>query len=341
MRIWKLAPIALLPMLVGFACPFGGKTEEEIVAEPEAALRDGNLPTAYDKYEAAVTENADSRAAKQGAAYTYLLAGKYSEADGLLAKLEDGAEGDALGEIKLRRAMVALAARELDSVKEHGNASGRPAGYVLAAEVHLADAESDEAIQLLNKVEGGGPVERTAKKYLELLESGDQFQAGLAEATALWALGQRGDACDAAEELVKGLETEEKGELLLIWAGRAATSDRLDVAESLLEEAEFADIPPDHAWRVQATAAIVKAARGDGPGAVEQFNLLNDLAPADGLADARATAAALCPDKAVAKQLVEGLESEAVARGLAQAGAGKAAKDQAPAGPLKDYLEGK
>jgi len=64
-------------------------------------------------------------------------------------------------------------------------------------------------------------------------------------------------------------------------------------------------------------------------------------APADGIADARATAAALCKDKAVARQLVEGLESAAVGRSLLEAGAGKAAKDQTPSGALRRYMEGR
>ncbi len=340
MRSWKLAPFILAPFLMGSACTdLFAPDPAAVVAPAEEALKEGNLPEAYAQYDKAATDNATMREAQIGAAYAYMLAGEYDKADNTLSALEEGSED--VGDIKLRRAMVALAAGEYDSVKEHGVASETAAGAVMAAEVHLADAESDDALNLLKgAADEGGPVGRTATKYVEMLESGDQFQAGLAEATALWALGDRESACDAAEELVKGLETDDKGELLLLWAGRAVTSDRVEVASGLLEEAEFADIPPDHAWRVQATASMVQVANGECATAQATFTLLAEAgAPADGLADARATAAALTDDKECAKALCEGLESAACARSLKEAGAGKAAKDQAPDGALSQFLE--
>lgn len=65
-------------------------------------------------------------------------------------------------------------------------------------------------------------------------------------------------------------------------------------------------------------------------------------APADGIADARATASALLKDRASAKQLVDGLESAAVARSLLSAQAPVAAVNQSPDGStIKSFLENK
>jgi hypothetical protein len=60
--------------------------------------------------------------------------------------------------------------------------------------------------------------------------------------------------------------------------------------------------------------------------------------PADGLADALATACAVAKDPGVAQKLVTGVESAAAARCLMQAGA-PGAGSQAPAGSLKQFLE--
>lgn len=346
MRNLRLVSILALG-LYGAACDklLGGSAGEEILVEGNSKLEAGDLPAAYDAYAKTLADNPDNEHAVKAASYAHLMAGETGKADAVLAGYEAKA-GDKLGEIKLRRALVALQAGELDAVKEHGVASGLPAGALLAAEVHLADAEGDEAARLLNKAaEGGGDVAATARKYLEMLESNDQFQAGLAEATALWALGQRGVACEAAGDLVKAMpdDNADKGGLLVLWAGRAVTSGKADVAASLLDAAEFADVPPDQAWRVQATKAMVAVANGDGESAQALLSAIADAgAPADGLADARATACALAKDREVAKALVAGMESAAAARCLSEAGAGKAAAGAAPDGSaLKQYLEAK
>ena len=75
----------------------------------------------------------------------------------------------------------------------------------------------------------------------------------------------------------------------------------------------------------------------------ESIRILNALeaggAPQDGLADARATACALVDDKKKAKEIVGDLESPAVARCLARAGASQLAPARSPDGPLKTFLE--
>ena len=337
----RLVPALALTVVLGLACT-GGDAGPEVLDEGNELLASGDLPGAYDKYSSVREANPDSIHAVNGAAYAHLLAGEYAEADNVLAAFEEKA-GDKLGEIKLRRALVALQSGDLDAVKNHGKDSKLPAGLVLAAEVHLADAESDEAMNLLkDAASGGGPVADTAQKYLALLDSGDQTQAGLAEATALWALGQRDVACEAAEDLVKALpDDDDKGSIILLWAGRAVTSGRPAIAQSLLDSMDF---PPEgQSWRVQATRAMIMVANGDGELGAQMFDALaQGGAPADGLADARATAAALTDKPKVAKDLVAGLESEAAARSLLAAGAGKAASDSAPGGTaIKQFLEGR
>lgn len=314
----------------------------EVVEPAQAKLREGDLPGAAAEYANLASQHPTSVHVGVGRAYMQLLAGDAAGADATLAAIEEGA-GEQLGEIKLRRALVALQAGNLDSVKIHGKASGLPEGKLLAAEVHLVDLEGADAADLLREVAGaGGVVGETASVYLAMVDSGNQIKTGLAEASALWALGDRETACKSAEELVKALPDEDadKSEQLLLWAGRAATSNKPQVASRLLEEIAF---PPDgQVWRVQATKALVLFAKGEvGQGMKLLDALEQGGAPADGLADVRATACGLVKDKDQAKQIVGELESSAVARCLLEAGAGQVAKARAPEGPLKTYLENK
>ena len=311
----------------------------EVVEGAHNALRSGDLPAAADEFARLSADHPDVPHVAVGQAYMQLLAGDHRAADATLAAAEPNA-GEQVGEIKLRRALVALAAGDLDGVKSHGKASGLPEGKLLAAEVHLVDLESDEAMQILREVAGsGGSVGDTAGRYLEMLDSGDQIQAGLAEATALWALGERESSCEAAEELVKALgDDDQKNAQLLLWAGRAVTSGLPGVAASLLDDIDF---PPDgQAWRVQATRAMVAVAEGDVQEGARILAALEEAgAPADGLADAMATACALTEDRAAAKELAGRVESAAAARCLLHAGAPRAAASQAPPGALKTFLE--
>ena len=339
----RLVPLAAV-LCLGTACDqiqaLIGGGGPEVVEEANQALKDGDLPGAAAQYDELAGKHANSVHVAVGQAYTKMLAGDYAGADAALAAAEEGA-GEQLGEVKLRRALVALEAGDLDNVKTHGAASGLPEGKLLAAEVHLVDLESEEAGAILREISGeGGAVGTTASAYLSMLDSGDQIRAGLAEATALWALGERQPACESAEELVKALpeDDESKAGQILLWAGRAATSGVPSVGASLLDELSF---PPDgQAWRVQATRAIIAAAQGEADEAIRIFAALDEGgAPADGLADARATACALVGDKPKARELVGDLESPAVARCLSEAGAAVIAPQRAPDGPLKNYLE--
>ena len=340
--VLRLVPLAAA-LSLAVACdylPGFGTPGPEVVEEAATVLKSGDLPQAATDYAALAVEHEGSVHVAVGQAYTQLLAGDTAGADATLARIEE-ASGEQLGEIKLRRALVALAAGELDAVKEHGLASEMPEGRLLAAEVLLVDLESDEASAVLRDLTAdGGTVGQTAQTYLDMLDTDDIIQAGLAEATALWALGERKQACESAEELVLALPEDDtdKPTQILLWAGRAATSGVAGVATRLLDELSFP--PPDQAWRVQATRAVVAAADGDADEAARILNALEEGgAPIDGLADARATACAVVGDRQKARQIVGEMESPAIARCLSEVGATLIAPKKAPDGALKTYLE--
>lgn len=286
----------------------------------EARLADGDLPAASEAYAEVLVRRPQQPDALEGEAYLAFLAGDYTRADELLAQLPEAPD------VRLRRATVALRRGDLDAVKAHGLASQAPAGLVLAAEVHLADAEVDAARTLLTRAsDDPGVVGDTARQYLACLDRPEAAWHAFAEVTALWALGERGVAAEAAADVVPALpEGADRDQWLLVWAGRAVTSGHAGVAADLLDR--IAAPPPGQAWRVHATRAMVLAASGETDDAVAIFEVLESGgAPSDGIADARATAAALVDDPVAAVQIAGPRRSVAAARGLMEAGATYAA----------------
>lgn len=321
----------------------GGDPDVEIAAA-DAQAQAGDLPGAYAAYEALASSHPDSVRVATGLAYMQMLSGQFEAADATLAAVEAGATEEEKAQLHLRRALVALRLEDLDAIREHGLASGLPEGRLLAAEVLLVDLEREEGTAILRELSSEpGAVGRTASQYVEML-SGEASLADLAEVTALWSLGVRESACEASEDLVKQLPPDyaQKDTMLLLWAGRAVTSGLPGVAASLLDELNF---PPEgQEWRLQATKAMIALARGDNEAGMERFQALKAMAstgelPNDGVADALATACMVAQDPTIKKQLVEGLESAAAARCLLAAGDGAAARDVAPPGIFKTYLE--
>lgn len=336
-----IAAGALVLFTLGCA---GGVDEASLVGPAEALLQGGDLPGAYSEFDTLKQANADSVRVAIGRAYTQKLAGQLDEADSTLQSVEAVA-GDQLGAIKLRRALLALDKHNFDEAKRLGNESGTPEGKLIAAEVNLVDLDSEQARALLRELQSTpGVVGATASTYITMLEGHPTMQ-GLAEATALWALGERSEACDVVEGLMKEMpgDTPDKDAMLLLWAGRAVTSQQVPVARSLLDEISFP--PAGQEWRLRATQAMVLIAEGDAPAGMEIFDSLragvaDGSVPGDGLNDALATACGLAKDAQTAQKLVEGVESPAAARCLLAAGADGAAAS-APAGPLKTFLENK
>jgi tetratricopeptide (TPR) repeat protein len=343
-RAW-ISPVALgfsffLPGCDMVMSLIGGGGEEAAGAA-ESALVAGDLPGADLAYDEAAAQYPTSVDVASGAAFMALSRGDTDAADAALVAAEAEA-GDRLPEIKLRRALVAMEAGDLDAVKTHAEASGLPEGKLLAAEVALADGEREEATELLKSAApAGGAVAEAANAYLDLIEDPEPFVSGLSEAQALWALGERKVAVRSVEELVINLpdSRDDRDELAMIWAGRAASLGETDIARSLLDSMIF---PPDgQAWRKVATQAIIACGDGDAKTCIKLFSSLEGNAPSDGLADARATAAYLIAgdDPEAAKKLAGPYVSNAAARALYEAGDIEAAKESSPGGVFADFLQ--
>ncbi len=312
------------------------------LAEADTALKAGDLATAAAKYDEAVKAAPTNVDAASGAAYLKMLAGDYAAADALLAAAEPAA-GARAGEVKLRRAVVAVRSGDVDKAREPALGSGLAAGKLLAGEVDLANGERDAARALLTEVQAEpGAIGAVASEYLRLMGDANPLVAGLSEAQALWALGQRKVAVRSVEDLVKAYaESAADGdEQVLIWAGRAATVGEPDVAFSLLDA--IAVSPPGQAWRVQATRGIALCASGQGDACVQVFEGLANSAPGDGYADARLSAALAAVESApaAAQKLVEGMEGDNAARVLAALGDKSAAAGVAADPVFKSQLGG-
>ncbi len=333
-----MKPWAFLPLVALSACSLlesltGGDAAQEYLAKAESLLSQGDIPQAIAAYQVALREQPDSIPAANGVAYGLLLQQDYTRADTILAAAQEFAalnDPPQTGPILLRRCLVALAAGNLDNIREWGQASGMDQGRLLAAEVALADGEREAAVNLLEQVRNStdSDMAGVASDYLALLGDSDPRVQGLSEAQALWALGQRKIATRSVEELLKTLpdQREDRATLLLLWAGRAAAAGEVQVASNLLESIDFP--PPGQQWRVLATRAIVACAEGDSEKCGRILDGLNRGAPPTGLADARATAAALLANKDPQAALrVSGVQqpgdvprSAATARALLEAG---------------------
>ena len=328
--LWALTGCGLL----------GSKGDGSETAAAEELLRAGDLAGAQAEYQKVIDADATSVDAAVGLSFLAYARGDWAEADKLLAAAE-AAAGDKLPAIKLRRALVALKAADTDAVRTHAEASGLPAGKLLTAEVLLADGERDEAVKVLDGLAADtSEVGKTAQKYLSLLKDPDASVAGLAENYALWALGQRQVAVSSVEEVVKALPDtrEDKPAELLLWAGRAASVGESQVALNLVESVGFP--PAGQAWRVEATRAIIQCAEGDAATCQATFGSLAATAPADGLADARATAAIALGDRdpEATKALLEGVETSSAALAAHRAGKTGLAMKLAPEGLLRQFL---
>jgi hypothetical protein len=324
--------VRVLTTLLLTGCSLFSGDPAAAVADADAKLKSNDLAGAAAAYEAALTEHPESVEVATGAAYLRLLKGDTAGADAALAGVE-AAAAERVGEVKVRRALVALQAGDLDAMNTHATASNLPVGALLAGEYQLAEGNPTEArSQLQAAAKGGGPVGEAAGQYLRLMSESNPLVAGMAEAQALWALGQRPVAVRSVTDLVKAYaETHgdtDGTDMLLLWAGRAAAIGEAEVATGLLDSIV---IPPaGQTWRLNATRAMAACAAGDGATCVAGFNALDTLVqspdgagagiPVDGLSDARVTAAFAIADKDpdTARALVAGLRGDGAARLLAK-----------------------
>ncbi len=326
------------PPAGGGAPPPAAAASEQLAAAT-AALIDLDLDAAAASYEAALAVDASNLDAVIGRAYVAALAGDVAGADKLLQAVQ-GSAGPRVGEIRLRRAMLAAREGDLERVAKEGAGSKLPAGKLLAAEAMLADAEQDQALKLLREVVADdSAVGEVASRYLELLEDEDPSVAALAENYALWSLGEREVAVTSVGPLIRAIsEGAWKNQELLIWAGRAAAVGEPQAASDLLESIAFA--PKGQSWRVRATRAMIRCAEQDVQGCLDGFAQLEGKAPPLGLLHAEATAAmTLAPEhREQALALLDERVSEATARAALAIGDPDLARRLAPAGPLADFL---
>ena len=336
--------------VVAFAlggCGFLGQTGESFADDAYAALDAGDLPGAASQFEALYAAHPTSMPVGIGHAYFQLIQGDIAGADQTLGGLEAGAIDEEKAKLRLRRAMVAIEGNRMgedtfEAIRLHAHASGLKVAKLIEAEWMLVDWQREEAEALFRELsDEPGVVGETAETHLGWLALEDDIGEDVSNMHAQWALGDILPALDNARESLltdEPLPFENTDEMLLVWAGRAASQRYDELAMGLLDQM---DGPAGQPWRMHATKAIVDVTLGDIKAATEMLDLLDRMpdVPSDGVADARATACMLAPDKVVAKKLVEGLESAAAARCLMLAGAPQAAKQAAPQGILKSYLE--
>ena len=327
---WLLAGCDLIEGLTG-------PDVSETVTEAATKLRSGDLPGAAAKYtEASKLLPADYDAAV-GASYVSMLQGDYDAADAYLAAMQPSAGEERVGEVLLRRAMVAMRAGEFLKAKQFAMDSGLDMGKLFAAEIALIDGEAEEAIALLRKVKEPDP-KSLAKKYLAYLASDDEWLFMVAESQALWALGDHKVAIRNIEKPLANVDFDGRQEILLLWAGRAAVIREAEIAQRLLDMIDT--LPESQVWRRDATQAIIHCASASVASCKQGLANLEALAPSAGLEDARVTAAQLIAEAYPedAKEIVDGIETNSAARVLQSVGDLSGAKSASTGGAFENYL---
>ncbi|MEC8193550.1 MAG: hypothetical protein VX127_12495 [Myxococcota bacterium] len=326
----------LIAMTLHGCSLFGGDAGLEATLAAKKQMKAGQLVAAADAFDAAAKAHPDSIDAASGAALAALMRGDAEAADAFLAGVQSEA-GERTAEVRMRRAIVAQRAKDWDAMREHGEASGMNAGLLLAGEAALADGEREEAEALFQRV--GGDAEPVAREYIRLLNSENPVIAGMSEAQALWALGLRKVAVKSVAPVLADYPREEgdRDEQLLIWSSRATSVRETETARALLKLVRASG---KLAWRKAANAALVDCADGNAGRCKRGLDKLEDSAPADGLADARVTAAALIArkDPQAAKDLAGPYRSAGAARALYSAGARQMAARSATPGPLAGFV---
>lgn len=327
-------------LLVAFALQgcslFGGDAGKEATEAAKKQMRSGDVVAAADAFDVAAKENPDSVDAATGAALAALMRGDTDAADSHLQRVQENA-GDRAGEVRMRRAIVAQRAKDWDAMREHGEASGLDAGLLMAGEAALADGEREEAEALFTRVGGGAA--QIAGDYLNLLRSDNPVLAGLSEAQALWALGLRKVAVKSVAPVLGDYPADEgdRDDQLLVWASRAISVRETKTARTLLK---LVSADAGDGWRRDASSALADCADGNAGRCQRGLDRLEKTAPADGLADARVTAAALIArkDPQAAKDLAGPYRSAGAARALYAAGARQMAARSTTEGPLSNFV---
>ena len=275
-----------LTMAIWIGCSGSDKSEEIMAAQKD--LASGKLSSAQTQLTAILSEVPENPAAATSMAHLHMLNGDFGQAEAVLNVVQSD-DATVQSEIALRKALVALQAKDFSKAKEMALTSQEDFAKILAAEISLMDGEYDEAIGYLEKV--GGAHRTLAKSYLKLLD-GNEWSQAYAEAQALWALRD----FDLAIQSVAGtMEFVSKSALdnnpnqhILMWASRAVAVAQPDVATQLLSLKGVPSAKDD--WRVALLNAMITTVDGDVSGGKSAFEALEGVAPAQAIHDAKATA---------------------------------------------------
>lgn len=274
-----------LTAAIWIGCSGSDKSEEIMAAQK--SLSAGELSSAETQLTAVLAEVPENAEAASAMAHIHVLKGEYSQAEAVLNAVQTEDAG-VQSQIALRKALVALQAKDFSKAKEVALGSQEDFAMVLVAEISLMDGEYDEAITYLEKV--GGAHRNLAKSYLKLLD-GDEWSQAYAEAQALWALRD----FDLAIQSVAGtMEFVSKSALdndpnshIVLWASRAIAVAQPDVARQLLSLKGAPTADAD--WRVGVLKAMITTVDGDISAGKAEFKALEGVAPKEALHDARAT----------------------------------------------------
>ena len=279
--------IGMLLMSVWFGCSGVDKSEDILKAQKELAA--GNVSSAGQQFNAILTEVPGELVSATSMAHIYVLNGAFEQADAVLGTV-NSEDPDVMSKVALRRAIVALEAKDFSKVKEFAMQSQESFARVLAAEIWLMDGEHEEAVGLLEKVTGAHA--ELAKSYLRLLE-GDEWAKAYAEAQALWAVRDFDLAIQSVSGTLQYVSNAalngEFGEHVLLWSSRAIAVGQPEIADELLQVQGFRPNPED--WRVDALKAMSACVKGDIASGQKIFSDLEGKAPEQGLHDAKATTA--------------------------------------------------
>ena len=274
-----------LTSAIWLGCSGSDKSEEIMAAQK--SLASGELSSAQTQLTAVLAEVPENADAATAMAHIHVLKGEFSQAESVLNAVQSD-DPNVLSQIALRKALVALEAKDFSKAKEMAINSQEDFAMVLAAEISLMDGEYDEAIEYLEKV--GGEHRNLAKSYLKLLD-GDEWSQAYAEAQALWALRDFDLAIQSVagtmEFVSKSALDDQPKEHMLLWASRAVAVAQPDVARQLLA---LKGAPNAEDWRVAVLNAMITTVDGDVSSGKAQFEALDGVAPEQALHDAKATA---------------------------------------------------
>lgn len=274
-----------LTMAIWIGCSGSDKSEEIMAAQKD--LASGKLSSAQTQLTAILSEVPENAEAATSMAHIHMLNGDFDQAEAVLNAVQND-DATVQSQIALRKALVALQAKDFSKAKEMALTSQEDFAKILAAEISLMDGEYDEAIGYLEKV--GGSHRALAKSYLKLLD-GNEWSQAYAEAQALWALRDFDLAIQSVagtmEFVSKSALDDNPNQHILLWASRAIAVAQPDVATQLLSLKGVPGASED--WRVALLKAMITTVDGDVSGGKTAFEALEGVAPAQAIHDAKAT----------------------------------------------------